>query len=75
MTDEPLDEINSRDCFLYVFIIFMAIVMESNLSLIHIFGMRREEIYLTNIVKCHPPNNRDPRQEEQESCIIHGARI
>lgn len=31
--------------------------------------MRREEIYLTNIVKCHPPNNRDPRQEEQESCI------
>ena len=30
MTDEPLDEINSRDCFLYVFIIFMAIVMESN---------------------------------------------
>lgn len=32
-------------------------------------GMRREEIYLTNIVKCHPPNNRDPRQEEQESCI------
>lgn len=32
-------------------------------------GMSREEIYLTNIVKCHPPNNRDPKQEEQESCI------
>ncbi|MFR3386470.1 MAG: uracil-DNA glycosylase [Lachnospiraceae bacterium] len=32
-------------------------------------GMKREEIYLTNIVKCHPPNNRDPKQEEQESCI------
>lgn len=31
--------------------------------------MKREEIYLTNIVKCHPPNNRDPSPEEQEQCI------
>ena len=32
-------------------------------------GMGREEIYLTNVVKCHPPGNRDPRPEEQERCI------
>ena len=32
-------------------------------------GMNREEIYLTNLVKCHPPENRDPRPEEQEQCI------
>ena len=32
-------------------------------------GMRREEIYLTNVVKCHPPGNRDPKPEEQELCI------
>lgn len=32
-------------------------------------GMSREEIYLTNLVKCHPPENRDPRPEEQELCI------
>lgn len=32
-------------------------------------GLSREEIYLTNVVKCHPPNNRDPRPEEQEACI------
>lgn len=32
-------------------------------------GMKREEIYLTNIVKCHPPGNRDPFPEEQEACI------
>lgn len=32
-------------------------------------GMSREEIYLTNIVKCHPPGNRDPKPEEQELCI------
>ena len=32
-------------------------------------GMNREEIYLTNIVKCHPPGNRDPEREEQEACM------
>lgn len=32
-------------------------------------GMNREDIYLTNVVKCHPPKNRDPRPEEQEACI------
>ena len=32
-------------------------------------GMGREEIYLTNVVKCHPPGNRDPKPEEQELCI------
>lgn len=32
-------------------------------------GMKRDEIYLTNIVKCHPPGNRDPYPEEQEACI------
>lgn len=31
--------------------------------------MKREDIYLTNIVKCHPPKNRDPLPEEQEACI------
>lgn len=32
-------------------------------------GMSREEIYLTNVVKCHPPGNRDPKPEEQEQCM------
>lgn len=31
--------------------------------------MKREEIYLTNIVKCNPPGNRDPYPDEQEACI------
>ena len=34
-------------------------------------GLRRENIYLTNVVKCHPPGNRDPRPEEQEACIVY----
>lgn len=32
-------------------------------------GMKREEIYLTNIVKCNPPGNRNPYPNEQEACI------
>ena len=30
---------------------------------------RRENIYIANIVKCRPPQNRDPKPEEQEMCI------
>lgn len=32
-------------------------------------GLSREDIYITNIIKCHPPGNRDPRPEEQEACM------
>ena len=31
-------------------------------------GMRREQVYITNVVKCRPPGNRDPRLEEIETC-------
>jgi len=31
-------------------------------------GMKREEAYIANIVKCRPPNNRDPRSEEAAAC-------
>ena len=31
-------------------------------------GKKREEIYITNIVKYRPPNNRDPEPEEKEAC-------
>ena len=30
---------------------------------------RNRDIYITNIVKCRPPKNRDPKPEEQEACI------
>ncbi len=30
---------------------------------------REENIYIANIVKCRPPQNRDPFPEEQEACI------
>lgn len=38
-------------------------------ELLQSIGLNRQTIYLTNIVKCHPPQNRDPLPEEQEACI------
>ena len=31
-------------------------------------GLRREEVYICNVLKCRPPNNRDPEQEEAKTC-------
>jgi len=31
-------------------------------------GMQRSEVYITNVVKCRPPANRDPMPEELEAC-------
>ena len=32
-------------------------------------GFRREEVYICNILKCRPPNNRKPEREEVEQCL------
>ncbi|NPA23845.1 MAG: uracil-DNA glycosylase [Crenarchaeota archaeon] len=32
-------------------------------------GVSREQVYITNIVKCRPPENRDPTPEEIRSCL------
>ena len=31
-------------------------------------GLRREEVYIANVIKCRPPQNRDPLPVEVESC-------
>ncbi len=31
-------------------------------------NLKREEVYITNIVKCRPPNNRPPRKNESAAC-------
>ncbi len=32
-------------------------------------GLTREAVYICNIVKCHPPRNRDPEPDEIEACL------
>ncbi|ACJ17008.1 Uracil-DNA glycosylase [Thermococcus onnurineus NA1] len=31
-------------------------------------GLDRDEVYITNIVKCRPPDNRDPTEDEIKAC-------
>jgi DNA polymerase len=31
-------------------------------------GLSRSEIYIANVIKCRPPNNRDPEPDEVETC-------
>lgn len=31
-------------------------------------GLRREDVYIANVLKCRPPGNRDPRPEEVDRC-------
>ena len=31
----------------------------------------RDDVYIANILKCRPQNNRDPLPEEQDACIAH----
>lgn len=32
-------------------------------------GINREEIYIANIVKCRPPSNRVPEEDEAQACL------
>lgn len=46
--------------------------------IIESIGFRREEVYITNILKCRPPGNRDPLPEEIKQCepyLIEQLRI
>ena len=32
-------------------------------------GIKREEVYIANVVKCRPPNNRNPEDDEARACL------
>ena len=37
--------------------------------MIDVIGLDREDVYLTNVVKCRPPNNRNPTSDEVAHCM------
>ncbi len=37
-------------------------------ELLGTIGMTREDVFITNVVKCRPPSNRDPAPEELDAC-------
>jgi DNA polymerase len=38
-------------------------------EMLRAIGLQRQQIYIANILKCRPPNNRDPKVEEAEQCV------
>ena len=40
-------------------------------ELLHSIGLNREDVFITNMVKCRPPNNRDPFPGEISACSRH----
>ena len=38
-------------------------------DMLEMIGLKREAVYIANIVKCRPPQNRDPLNVEQDACI------
>lgn len=39
-------------------------------QMLRAIGLAREEVFIANILKCRPPNNRDPKPEEVNACNI-----
>lgn len=37
-------------------------------NMIKAMGLRREEVYIANIIKCRPPGNRTPERDECDTC-------
>ncbi|ABM79966.1 type-4 uracil-DNA glycosylase [Hyperthermus butylicus] len=47
-------------------------------KLLELAGLKREQVYITNIVKCRPPGNRDPQEDEVKACLpylLHQIRL
>ena len=36
---------------------------------LYAIDVKREDVYIANILKCRPPKNRDPKPEEEDACI------
>jgi DNA polymerase len=37
-------------------------------------GLQREEVFITNVVRCRPPSNRDPLPDELQACDTYTQR-
>ena len=40
-------------------------------ELLNSINLKREDVYICNLLKCHPPNNRNPTQEETKACSTY----
>lgn len=47
---------------------FVGAAGEFLVELLSGIGLKREQVFITNVVKCRPPGNRDPHPEELQTC-------
>ena len=47
---------------------FVGVAGQLLTRIIEAMHLRREEVYICNVLKCRPPNNRDPSPQEIETC-------
>jgi len=43
-------------------------------KIIQKMGLEREDVFIANVVKCRPPNNREPLKDEVETCLPYLSR-
>ena len=43
-------------------------------EMLQLIGLRRHEVFITNVVRCRPPGNRDPLPDELAACDIYTQR-
>jgi DNA polymerase len=43
-------------------------------EMLGVIGLRREDVFITNVVRCRPPGNRDPLPEELAACDAYSQR-
>lgn len=43
-------------------------------EMLKLIGLRREEVFITNVVRCRPPGNRDPLPDELAACDTYTQR-
>jgi uracil-DNA glycosylase len=43
-------------------------------KIIQKMGLERADVFITNVVKCRPPNNREPQRDEVEACLPYLSR-
>ncbi len=43
-------------------------------EMLGLIGLRREEVFITNVVRCRPPGNRDPQPDELAACDTYTQR-
>ncbi len=40
-------------------------------KMLEAIGLSREDVFICNVLKCRPPNNRDPKSEEIKKCSVY----